>query len=125
MTETIERVGICQSKSGSAAMFHRLKGIMTHVGCELRPTPARRQNPAERKRETTMTITKKVSVWYDDRSGVEPGWVARCTEYEDGQPVMGRIAMDEPIDYADTADEARQAAADYYSVDVATVIVER
>ena len=70
------------------------------------------------------TITKYVSVWYDAQNGVEAGWVARCTEYEDGQPIIGRIAMDEPVGDEDTdADAAREMAAEHYGVPVADVTV--
>ncbi len=69
-------------------------------------------------------ITKKVSVWYDS-DGDEAGWVARCTESEDGQPIGGRIAMDEPIGDGDTtASEARGLAADYWGVDAEDVVME-
>jgi hypothetical protein len=65
--------------------------------------------------------TKKVTVWYDDRPGTDPGWVARCTEYDrHGQPILGRIAMDAPIE-ADSAEAARREAARYYRVPVDSV----
>jgi hypothetical protein len=72
---------------------------------------------------TTQT-TKTVSVWYDDRAGVEAGWVARCTESEDDRPVLGRIAMDEPVGDEDTdAELARQLAADHWGVPVDGVTI--
>jgi hypothetical protein len=71
-----------------------------------------------------MKTTKRVSVWYDG-SGSDKGWVARCTEYEDGRPVLGRIAMDEPVGDEDTdADAASEMAAEYYGVPVEDVTVE-
>ena len=73
----------------------------------------------------SKTETKKVSVWYDDRCGSEAGWVARCTDYEDGQPVSGRIAMDEPVgDDQTTEDVAREMAADHWGVSVDEVEAE-
>lgn len=74
----------------------------------------------------TTTETKKVSVWYDGRNSDESGWVARCTEYEDGRPVLGRIAMDEPVGDSDTdANLARELAADHWGVSVDDVTVSR
>ena len=71
-------------------------------------------------------ITKRVSIWRDSRTGVEAGWVARCTEYENGQAILGRIAMDEPIGDSDTDEAlARELAADVYGVPVADVTVSR
>ena len=70
------------------------------------------------------TTTKRVSVWRDNRPGVEPGWVARCTDYEDGRPVLGRIAMDEPIGDEDTdPDLARELAAEHWGVGVDDVAI--
>lgn len=69
--------------------------------------------------------TKRVSVWYDDQDASVAGWVARCTESEDGQPIGGRVAMDEPVGDSETAaDEARELAADYWGVPVDDVTVE-
>lgn len=66
--------------------------------------------------------TKTVSVWYDEAD--DAGWVARCTEYEDGEPVMGRIAMDAPVGDGDTdEDAARELAADHWGVPVEAVTV--
>ena len=73
--------------------------------------------------ETTKTI---VAVWFDDRPGVEPGWVIRTTDYDySGRPIMGRIAMDEPIDYCDDEDQAREIAAERYLVEIKDVAVLR
>ena len=58
-----------------------------------------------------MKKITNVSVWFDDRPGVEAGWVCRTTDYEDGRPVMGRIAMDEPLEAEDEYDARKQAAA--------------
>ena len=69
------------------------------------------------------TITKSVSVYYSEQEGCESGWVARCTERDEGGPIMGRIAMDEPIDYCDDAESACEYAAKYYGVDVDDVTV--
>jgi hypothetical protein len=71
-----------------------------------------------------MATKTTVSVWYDDRPGVEAGWVIRTTDYEDGSPVMGRIAMDDPID-SETANQARQIAAAQHGINPDDVIVLR
>lgn len=69
-------------------------------------------------------ITKRVSIYWDAPSGGEAGWVARCTEYDERGPVMGRIAMDEPVGDEETSeDAAREMAADYYGVDLDDVTV--
>lgn len=64
-----------------------------------------------------MTATsRQVTVWYDDRSGVEPGWVARCTDFDEtGESIMGRIAMDEPVD-AESVEDAIVEASRYWGV---------
>ncbi len=65
-----------------------------------------------------------VAVWFDDRTGVEEGWVIRTTDYDDdGSPIMGRIAMDDPLDYCDDEDQAREIAAERYRLDPADVTV--
>ena len=78
-------------------------------------------------------FVRKVEVWYDAGSsrhegreaiGLESGWVARCTEYDDGERVLGRTAMDEPIgDESTSVEEARRLAADCWRVDVGDVVV--
>ncbi len=68
----------------------------------------------------TPIKTKKVMVYYDDQHGPNSGYVARCTEYEDGEAVGGRIAMDEPLDATDH-DEAIREAARHWGVEPAAV----
>lgn len=68
-----------------------------------------------------------VSMWYDNRPGVEAGWVARATEHDDdGIPVGGRVAMDESIDAGTREDveAARDAAAHHWGVDPSEVTIE-
>jgi len=66
----------------------------------------------------------KVSVWFDDRPGVESGWVIRTTDYnEDGAPIMGRVALDDPLDYCDSENDARAIAAEMHGIDPEDVTV--
>jgi hypothetical protein len=63
-------------------------------------------------------IHKEVTFWFDDWSGAPPGWVARCSEYDDrGRPIAGRVSMDRPI-YARTTEQARLLAAEEWGVPV-------
>lgn len=55
--------------------------------------------------------TKKVCVWHDD-DPQNSGWVARCTEYEDGRTILGRVAMDEALNAGDR-NAARVEAANH------------
>ena len=72
----------------------------------------------------TKAHSKEVEVYYDNRHGVEPGWVSRCTEFdEDGQSILGRACMDEPAEYADSADEAVEFAANWWGVKAEDVYV--
>ena len=64
--------------------------------------------------------TKKVELYHDGQ-----GWIARCTEYDkDGQPIIGRIAMDEPMEYSDDLGDIIREAAEHWDVPVAEIIVE-
>lgn len=65
---------------------------------------------------TTRHYSKRtIIVYYDDTSNPQnPGWVTRCTEFDDDkQPILGRIAMDEPLDATDL-DAAIDEAATFW-----------
>lgn len=63
-----------------------------------------------------MTSTaRQISVHHDGE-----GYVARCTESDSNGPIMGRVAMDEPL-AATTIDEARNEAARHFGIRVEDV----
>lgn len=69
--------------------------------------------------------TTRATVYYDATSDESnPGWVLRHTDYDDdGEPIMGRIAMDEQLD-AETEDGARAEARDFFGRRADSVIWE-
>ena len=59
---------------------------------------------------------RTIVLYWDDSSDPDnPGYVARCTEFDEhGQPILGRIAMDQQVESM-RLDEAIQEAALYWS----------
>ena len=62
---------------------------------------------------------RTIVVYYDDTSDpANPGWVTRCTEFDERQqPILGRIAMDEQL-AASNVDDARKQAAQHWGCSV-------
>ena len=62
------------------------------------------------------------TVYYDARN---PGWVLRHTDYDDdGEAVLGRIAMDEQLIDASTQQEAMEQARRFFGSRAAEIIWE-
>lgn len=59
--------------------------------------------------------TTRATVYHDATSDpANPGWVLRHTDYDaSGEPILGRIAMDEQLS-AETEDEARVQARKFF-----------
>lgn len=58
-------------------------------------------------------VSRTIIIYHDGE-----GWVSRCTEHDEaGRGIMGRIAMDNPLD-ATTAADAQAEAAKYWGCDL-------
>ena len=67
---------------------------------------------------------RTIVLYWDDSSDPDnPGYVARCTEFDEReQPILGRIAMDESLD-ATELDEAISEAALCWNCEESEVVL--
>jgi hypothetical protein len=68
-----------------------------------------------------MSYASRKIVIYRDNRNQPGGWGTRCTEFDEhGQSIVGRTAMDIPLE-ARTAQEARQEAAEVWGCPVGDI----